>query len=133
MYAWGRKRGLIDSNPAAGLGRRAASGPRTRVLTAAELARLWQSTEAPDAWVSLSMRTIIRLAALTVAGFDQHDIADHQILRRLPLPWVIVTVVRVHQQLGCRIAACAPQCIGLCATAPFGNLRVASGPRPDVV
>ena len=65
MYAWGRKRGLIDNNPAAGLGRRAASGPRTRVLTAAELARLWQSTEAPDAWVSLSMQTIIRLAVLT--------------------------------------------------------------------
>ena len=65
MYAWGRKRELIDSNPAVGLGRRAASGPRTRVLTDAELARLWQSTEAPDAWVSLSMQTIIRLAVLT--------------------------------------------------------------------
>jgi integrase len=65
MYAWARKRGLYDGNPAAGLGRRAPSSPRTRVLADAELALLWSALDHPDAELSTGMISIIRLAILT--------------------------------------------------------------------
>lgn len=92
MFAWARTRGLFDGNPAAGLGRRAPSGARTRVLSSSELTQLWHALDHPDAELSESMVTIIRLAILTgqrrteVAGarVEELQLGDHQPLWTIP-------------------------------------------------
>ncbi|MCV0369653.1 site-specific integrase [Filomicrobium sp.] len=73
-------RGLVTSNPTAGLRRRHNYQPRDVVLTPAQLRRLWRAIEAGDAPMSIGVSNIVRLAALTgqrraeIAGLRQSDI-----------------------------------------------------------
>jgi integrase len=65
VFAWGRKRCLVASNPTAGLGRRSPATARERVLSDNELAAFWRAFQSDEAWLSPAMRHILRLAVLT--------------------------------------------------------------------
>ena len=81
-FRWGMKRHEVKSNPCTGLGLRAAVGVRTRVLTDAELEKLWRTTERDDIWFSDAMRRIIHLCLLTgqrrtqVAGVRKAELSN---------------------------------------------------------
>ena len=64
-YKWARKRHGLDHDPTVGLGKRAPSQPRTRVLTDDELKALWTAITSDDAPLSPPMRIIFQLAVLT--------------------------------------------------------------------
>ena len=81
-FRWGMKRGLVASNPTTGLGRRASTVARTRVLTEDELRRLWQGLSRDDVGLSPAVRNVLKLAFLTgqrrleVAGARQSELRD---------------------------------------------------------
>lgn len=80
IFAFGIDRGLVASNPAAGLRRRHDYQPRDVVWTPSQLRRLWLAMESGDASMSQSVCNIVRLAALTgqrraeIAGLRHTDI-----------------------------------------------------------
>ena len=65
VFAWGRKRCLVATNPTVGLGRRSPATARERVLTDTELAAFWHASQSQEAWLSRAMRYILQLAVLT--------------------------------------------------------------------
>jgi integrase len=91
-YRWAMKRGLVSSNPTAGLGRRSPTTARTRVLTEEELRKLWQGLDRDDVGVAWSVRTVLKLVYLTgqrrleVAGTRRSELRDLE--GHAPL-WVI--------------------------------------------
>lgn len=82
IFGFGIDRGLVASNPAAGLRRRHDYQPRDVVLTPAQLRKLWAAMESGDAAMSDCMSNIIRLAALT--GQRRAEIAG---LRKADIDW----------------------------------------------
>ena len=81
-YRWAMKRGLVVSNPTAGLGRRSSTVARTRVLTDDELRTLLQGLERDDVGLTWPVRTVLKLAFLTgqrrleVAGARKSELRD---------------------------------------------------------
>jgi integrase len=65
MFAWAIGEGLAEENPVAGTNRRSDDGPRTRVLSDAELAKLWNGL--PDTQYG----AIVRLLILTGCRRDE--------------------------------------------------------------
>jgi integrase len=59
MFAWGIGEGLAEENPVAGTNRRSDDDPRTRVLSDAEMVKLWHGLP------STQYGAIVRLLALT--------------------------------------------------------------------
>jgi integrase len=66
-FKWAIKRRLANvvADPTAGLGKRASSTARTRVLCDDELARLWRATASDHAPITRPMSLIFRLAIVT--------------------------------------------------------------------
>lgn len=64
LYRWGQKRRYVKVNPLAVLGFNHLPKPRKRVLTDAEMKKLWLAIEATKS-VTPSMRNILKLAILT--------------------------------------------------------------------
>ena len=66
-FKWAVKRRLANvlSDPTTGLGKRASSMPRMRVLTPDELGRLWRSINSDIAPLTSAMRLIFQIAFLT--------------------------------------------------------------------
>lgn len=79
-FRWAIKRGLLTSNPADGLGRRATTVARNRVLSDDELRTLWLGLDRRDIGVSWEIRAVIKLAYLTgqrrleIAGARQSEL-----------------------------------------------------------
>lgn len=80
IFAFGVDRGLVTSNPAAGLRRRHDYQPRDVVLVPAQLRLLWRAMETGEAAMSPGVSNIMRLALLTgqrraeIAGLQHDDI-----------------------------------------------------------
>jgi integrase len=65
-FRYGLHQRYVESNPAAGLGRRAKTAPRERTPSPDEIAEFyWHGPERPGVRVSAAVRDIIRLAILT--------------------------------------------------------------------
>ena len=66
-FKWARQRwpGKYPTNPTMGLGKRAPTGERRRILSNDEIAQLWSALENPAAPLSPPLRTIFKLALLT--------------------------------------------------------------------
>ncbi len=64
-WAIKRRQGGVTTDPTTGLGKRAPSVARTRVLNDAELIRFWQGVSAPESPLTKSLQIIVKLAVLT--------------------------------------------------------------------
>lgn len=101
IFSWGRKRQLVEHNPAQGLGRRSTSMPRTRTWTADELRRLYHVIDSGVVQLSEPMGIALKLTLLTgqrrdeVIGTTRSELALEG-----PDPiWTIKGDVRVKSQV----------------------------------